>query len=553
MTTGIFYVIGTLSAWTGYGCIVWALSLMVGRKPRIGVASGLAGFLLVVSALLAPGRPALSIPLVWVVMPFFGWAALTCLIGLALSLTRMVLDSSRKGLGYAIVWAASASGFVYLLKRDPSNELVFLRGTITLSIPSTLAIVAVAIGAVYAMGAASKQLRGKRAGIVVTVALLAGCVVFGVPFVWLLITSFKEDRDMAGPNGVVWVPRVERTIRFLDRVDPLLEGEFNGMWVQASLAGRNPEGDYLLEVRRPLSMQGISFTGRPGQFKVVAKDAPVVQGKGFTGFVTRELNDGKRVVRYLTPVNLKGKEGTYRPTELEPVRDIGLRTRNYIDALEAMPPETNRGLLYLRNTIFLVVMSVIGTLLSSSLVAYGFARLRFPGRDLLFKVLLATMMLPGAVTLLPQFLLFRSLGWMDTLLPLWVPAFFGGAFNVFLLRQFFRQIPMELEDAAKIDGASVLVIYWRIMLPAVKPALAVVAIWTFMGAWNNFMGPLIYINTPENMPLSYALQLFQSERGGAPGMMMAFATMTLLPVLVLFFATQKYFIEGVTLSGFGGR
>jgi len=162
-------------------------------------------------------------------------------------------------------------------------------------------------------------------------------------------------------------------------------------------------------------------------------------------------------------------------------------------------------------------------------------------------------MLPGAVTLMPQFLLYRSLGWIDTLLPLWVPTFFAGAFNVFLLRQFFSQIPAELEDAGKIDGASVLRTFWTIMLPQIKPALAVVAIWTFMGAWNNFMGPLLYINTPENMPLSYALQLFQSERGGEPGLMMAFATLTILPVLALFFFAQRYFIEGVTLSGLGGR
>jgi multiple sugar transport system permease protein len=131
--------------------------------------------------------------------------------------------------------------------------------------------------------------------------------------------------------------------------------------------------------------------------------------------------------------------------------------------------------------------------------------------------------------------------------------FFASAFNVFLLRQFFKGIPMELEDAAKIDGCSYLTTFWNIMLPQIKPALAVIAIWTFMGAWNNFMGPLIYINSPENMPLSYALQLFQSDRGNEPALMMAFATLTIVPVLAVFFFAQKYFIEGVTLSGLGGR
>jgi multiple sugar transport system permease protein len=168
-------------------------------------------------------------------------------------------------------------------------------------------------------------------------------------------------------------------------------------------------------------------------------------------------------------------------------------------------------------------------------------------------VLLSTMMLPGAVTLLPQFLIFRQLGWVDTLMPLWVKAFFASAFNVFLLGQFFRTIPMELEDAAKIDGSGYLTTFWRVMMPQIKPALAVIAIWTFVAAWNDFQGPLVYINSPENMPISYATQLYLGERGAEPGLMMAFVTMSMLPVLLLFFFAQRYFIEGVTLSGLGGR
>lgn len=154
---------------------------------------------------------------------------------------------------------------------------------------------------------------------------------------------------------------------------------------------------------------------------------------------------------------------------------------------------------------------------------------------------------------MPQFLIFRQLGWIDTLLPLWVPAFFGSAFNIFMLRQFFLGVPMELEDAAKIDGCSYFGSFWRVMLPQVKPALAVIAIWTFMGAWNNFMGPLIYTNSPENMPVSYAIQLFQGDRGAEPGLVMALTTLSVLPVLLVFFFAQKYFIEGVQLSGLGGR
>ena len=210
--------------------------------------------------------------------------------------------------------------------------------------------------------------------------------------------------------------------------------------------------------------------------------------------------------------------------------------------------------MYLKHTLIIVILSVLGTLLSSAIVAYAFSRMNFPGRNVLFGILLATMMLPAAVTLLPTFLIFRQIHTIDTLIPLWAPAFFGSAFNIFLLRQFFMQIPMELEDAAKIDGCTYLKTFWDIMMPQIKPALAVIAIWTFMGAWNNFMGPLIYISSPEHMPLSYALQLFNGDRGNdEPGLVMAFATMCMAPVLLLFFFAQRYFIEGVTLSGLGGR
>ncbi|MGB9618985.1 MAG: carbohydrate ABC transporter permease, partial [Armatimonadota bacterium] len=164
----------------------------------------------------------------------------------------------------------------------------------------------------------------------------------------------------------------------------------------------------------------------------------------------------------------------------------------------------------------------------------------------------ATMMIPGAVTMLPVFLIYRALGWIDTLRPLWFGAFFGSGFNIFLLRQFFLTIPTDLEDAAKIDGCSYFRIYWNIMLPLIKPALAALTIFAFMGSWNNFMGPLIYISSPEKMTLAYALQLFQGAHGGEPAMMMAAATLVMLPVLAVFFFTQRYMIQGVTLTGLKG-
>jgi len=204
------------------------------------------------------------------------------------------------------------------------------------------------------------------------------------------------------------------------------------------------------------------------------------------------------------------------------------------------------------NSLYVASVITVCQLLFSSLAAYAFARIQFPGRDVIFMGYLATMMVPGQVTLIPGYILMKYFGWIDTMSALTVPFLFGSAFGTFLLRQFFMTIPMDLEDAAKIDGCSYFGIYWRIMLPLIKPALAAVTIWTFMGAWNNFMGPLIYISSPEKMPLAYALQLFQSQHGGEPGMLMAAATMVMLPVLVLFFFTQRYFIEGVTLTGIKG-
>ena len=226
---------------------------------------------------------------------------------------------------------------------------------------------------------------------------------------------------------------------------------------------------------------------------------------------------------------------------------------NYPRALHFLPPESHFGLLNLTNTLIIAVMSVTGTVLSSSLVAYGFARMRWPGRDWVFGLLLATMMLPDAVTMMPRFLIFRQLHWVDTLLPLWAPSFFASAFNVFLLRQFFMGVPQELEDAARIDGCGPVGTWWRVMLPLVRSALAAVAIMTFLGAWKDFMGPLIYISTPEKMPLAYVLQLYNSAHGSEPALLMAATSLVVLPVIVLFFLTQRYFIEGVSLTGLGGR
>jgi len=206
----------------------------------------------------------------------------------------------------------------------------------------------------------------------------------------------------------------------------------------------------------------------------------------------------------------------------------------------------------LRNTVILVVLNVLGQLFACSLVAYAFARLNFYGRGFLFGLLLATMMLPGQVTMIPQFVLWKSLGWYNTLRPLWVPAWFGSAFFIFLLRQFFMTIPKELEDAAKIDGCGFFGIYWRIMLPLAAPAMATVAIFSFMGAWNEFVQPLVYLSDERLFPLSIGLNQFRQDNSAEWGMLMAASTLMMLPVIAVFFFCQRYFIQGVTLTGLKG-
>ena len=210
--------------------------------------------------------------------------------------------------------------------------------------------------------------------------------------------------------------------------------------------------------------------------------------------------------------------------------------------------------------VIITLVSVVGTVLSSTLVAYAFARLRWPGRELVFNLVLATMMLPGVVTLIPRFVLFAQLpafgfqgsrNWVNTFLPLTVPAFTGSSFFIFLLRQFMRTIPMELSEAAKIDGASEFRIWWNIIVPLSKPAVAAVAIFTFQGAWQDFVGPLIYLQSERLYTLQIGLRQFEHAAGGAPAWnwLMAASLVVILPVLVIFVLFQNYFIEGIQLGG----
>jgi multiple sugar transport system permease protein len=225
-----------------------------------------------------------------------------------------------------------------------------------------------------------------------------------------------------------------------------------------------------------------------------------------------------------------------------------VRFQNYVDALTYKPFNV-----YIKNTAIIVALNLVAILWSASFCAYGFARIRFPGRDFWFAVVLSTMMVPFFVMMVPQFVIFSRLGWIDTFLPLTVPFFFGGgAFNIFLLRQFFRTLPEELADAARIDGCNEFMIYGRIMLPLAKPALATVAIFTFLNGWNDFIGPLLYLNSPEKFTVAIGLATFRSVMRTRWDLLMAASTAMILPVVVLFFFAQRYFIQGIVMSGLKG-
>ncbi len=225
--------------------------------------------------------------------------------------------------------------------------------------------------------------------------------------------------------------------------------------------------------------------------------------------------------------------------------------RNFIDGWNYMPFN-----LYLRNTLIITFFGLVSQVGVSALIAYAFARMRAPGRDFLFMLLLSTLMLPEQVTMIPQFILFRQLGWVNTFLPLIVPHFFGGGvFPVFLLRQFFMTLPLELDDAAKIDGCGRFGIFWRIILPLSKPALGTVAIFVFFWRWNDFLGPLIYLKSPDLRTLALALAFFRDATGMTMvpwNLVMAVSLLVALPCLIIFFVFQRLLVEGVVLTGIKG-
>lgn len=319
-------------------------------------------------------------------------------------------------------------------------------------------------------------------------------VLFALPFLWLITTSFKPaDRISVSPPDII--PKKIARVRIGGRLCDTAWAELNGRRVRvAILRNVKDSNDKWVRVLAPEDMRGEEFAAPVGQKDYV-----------------------------LTPT---------------------LHIQNYKEGLSTVPFAR-----YVLNTLIICAACVVGVLLSSSLVAYGLSRIRWRGRDLLFFVILGTMMLPYQVVMVPVFAIFVRLGWIDTFLPLTVPAFLGNAFFIFLLRQFFMSIPADLTEAAKLDGCSELQVFRKVIVPLAKPALATVALFTFLNTWNDFLGPLIYLFDEHKYTVSLGLAMFLGQYGSYWGRLMAVSTLVTVPIIVLFFFTQRTFIQGITLTG----
>lgn len=407
---------------------------------------------------------------------------------------------------------------------------------------------------------------------VVHLPLIALAALFMLPMAWLLASSL-QPREQVGKVPPELFPRQYYLQQGAEKVyvtPPQAVGLPRLLVVPA--AGPN-RGEQLLVEPQAL---------HDGQLTQRVRVADRSQEQTFPARLVRRVSATDVTVREW----LVGKYSSTVPrvfyVDAADVRsEIRAVTGNYAEAIRALTagerdkarplsellsrsilPWTRKGtegstitfLTYLGNTLLVALLGVSGTLLSSALVAYGLSRVTWKGREALFSVTLATMMVPFPVLMIPLYSVFRALGWIGTLMPLWVPAFFGSAFNIFLLRQFFLTIPSELSEAARIDGCSELAIFFRIILPLARPALSVVALFHFLFVWNDFLGPLIFLTQPETFTMALGLQQYQSQNGGSePHLLMAASVLLVLPIIVLFFFAQKTFIQGISTTGMGGR
>jgi multiple sugar transport system permease protein len=390
---------------------------------------------------------------------------------------------------------------------------------------------------------ASAALRKTTKRFVIYGLLGGAACVFLVPFVWLVITSLKPiEQSMTMPPS--WIPRAYYADVGAGRVEVTRD-------YPAAQAGAVVE---ILE-------------GEQAGKMVFYSDEQLAQlrsaGEGTRVREHQRVEAGWwRVTEKLPRSAAAGTNPRWRFVPAGSVESrIVFRWENYPDALNRLDggsddPESLASKhrvsfgRFTANSLIVCVLGVIGTVLSNAIIAYGFARIRWKGRDVFFAITLATMMVPFPVLMVPLYGVFKELNMIGTLMPLWVPAWFGSAFNIFLMRQFFRAIPEELSEAARIDGCSEWTIFWRIILPLSKPVLATAGVLHFLHAWNDFMGPLLYLTRKETFPLSLALQSFQAQNGGVQWHhLMAASTVTVIPVIVLFFFAQKTFVQGIATTG----
>lgn len=407
---------------------------------------------------------------------------------------------------------------------------------------------------------ASKKRQERIISLILFVIAWLGACIFVIPLVWMITTSLKTPTEIftIPPK---WLPISKIVVNY----DTKLIAKGSGI----AKISKGEEGARIVDIIKEGKIVSSVVVPLVGELYVKNKDviktgdlvaqipssgiAKIIKNADGTSLVKILSKSGYTIYEYNLPKGTKFyiKDGDAVKVG-QHIATIMPQWHNYIEAWapKALNETFNT---YLLNTVIITTSAIIGVLLSSTFVAYGFARFRFPFRDLLFLLMISTMMIPVQVTMIPTFILFKYLGWIDTFLPLIVPTFFGGgAFNIFLIRQFFMTIPYELDDAAKIDGCNYFQILYIILLPLVKPALITVAIFGFVYNWNDFLNPLIYLNSSSKYTLALGLQTFTTMYGSYYHLMMAASTIVLLPVLIVFFLGQRYFIEGVATSGLKG-
>lgn len=410
--------------------------------------------------------------------------------------------------------------------------------------------------------------------ILIQLALVAGSVAFLFPLFWLLSTSLKPvEQTMQLPHE--WLPRMYYAV--LD-VEEKLQRE-DGVTTTVVVRKRvKVVKKHENEIRTTSTIVRIEEGPWKGKKKLVPatlfRDGRAVVEERTADLITTASRRAAFIKHVPAGWYYVLQKFERQAPDLEPGWDclpeeeieehVEPQWFNYRVVLNAAFAEERNYtpfffFRYLGNTLTICFLGVLGVVISSAIVAYGLARIAWKGRNILFVLTLATMMVPLPVTMVPLYALYRKIGttfgwpWIGTFKPLWVPFWFGSAFNIFLLRQFFKTIPAELSDAARIDGCSEWRIFWNVILPLSKPALAVVALFHFMYSWNDFLGPLIYLTENRDFTLSLALQFFQQQQGGAEWhFLMATATLMVVPVIVLFFFTQKTFIQGIATTGTKG-